>query len=257
MKKNYFFKFLLLAIPVSAFLLISSSGGRTDGRSGSPGDGGNTCAQCHSGGDFDASVEITSDIPVTGYELNKDYTINVNTTSSSNTHGFQLVAETDANVKVGAFTAGNGSRVSGDRITHSSPSSSGDWSFTWRSPATDLGKVTFYTAVNAANGNGSAFDGQDQVVTANSATPSLSIAEANRLEFSSFPNPATDRITLQLPTGTENAKVGFYDAVGRLALTRNISDANNSINVNSLSKGIYLLKVSTADKIGTQRFIKN
>ena len=47
MKKHYFFNFLLLLIPVSAFILMSNSSGRTSGSSGSPGDGGNTCAECH------------------------------------------------------------------------------------------------------------------------------------------------------------------------------------------------------------------
>ncbi|WP_299013898.1 choice-of-anchor V domain-containing protein [uncultured Polaribacter sp.] len=257
MNKNYLFKFLLLLIPVSAFLFMASSGGRQDGRSGSPGDGGNTCAQCHNGGNLNASVEITTNIPVTGYLLNTDYTINVNTTSDSNTHGFQIAAENSGANKIGTFVAGDGSRVANNRVTHSRPSNTGDWSFTWRSPATDEGRVTFYTAVNAANGNGRAFDNADQTVTATTQLSSLSISDAQRLEFSTFPNPASDNISLQLPTGTNSAKVEFYDAVGRLALTSNISNENNSIDVNSLAKGIYLLKVATTDKIGTQRFVKN
>ncbi|WP_439128875.1 choice-of-anchor V domain-containing protein [Polaribacter sp.] len=257
MKKNYIFKFLLLAIPVSAFLLMSSSGGRSDGRSGSPGDGGNTCASCHNGGDFNASVDISTNIPVTGYELNTDYTITVNTTSSSSTHGFQLVAENASDTKIGSFSSGNGSKVSGDRITHSSPSSSGDWSFTWKSPTTDLGRVTFYTAVNAANGNGNAFDGADQTVTASTTFSSLSISEAKRLDFDLFPNPATENINIQLPSSVEKASVALYDYLGRLALSKNISNTDTKIDVNNLSKGVYILKVIAGNKIGSQKFIKN
>lgn len=257
MKKNYFFKILLLAIPVAAFSLMSSSGGRSDGRTGSPGDGGNTCASCHSGGNFNASVAITSDIPETGYSLNTDYTINVNTTSNSSVHGFQLGAENDSNTKIGAFTAGAGSKVNGQRVTHSSPSSSGDWSFTWKSPATNLGKVTFYTAVNAANGNGNAFDSSDQTVTGSTSSPSLSISEAKRLDFDMFPNPASDNITIQLGSGTQNAIVDFYDYIGRLALSKKINSSTSKIDVSGLSKGIYILKVVTEDKIGSQKFLKN
>ena len=47
-------------IPVAAFTLISSSGGRTEGRSGSPGDGGNTCVACHTGTVTNASTSITT-----------------------------------------------------------------------------------------------------------------------------------------------------------------------------------------------------
>ena len=257
MKKNYIFKFLLLMIPLSAFLLMSSSGGRGDARSGSPGDGGATCASCHSGGNFNASVAITTDIPFNGYLLNTDYTINVNTSSTSSTHGFQLAAENSSNTKIGTFTAGTGSRVSGDRITHTTPSNSGDWSFTWRSPSSDLGRVTFYTAVNAANGNGNAFDGQDQTVTGSTSAPSLSIAEAKRLDFDMYPNPASDNLTIQLASSSEIATVNFYDYTGRLALSKDISTNDNKIDVNNLASGVYILKVVTEDKIGTQKFIKN
>lgn len=256
MKKHYFFKIILLLIPVSAFLLMSSSGGRSDSRSGSPGDSGNTCAACHSGGSFGASVQITSDIPNTGYLLNTDYTININTTSSSSTHGFQLTAENGSDTKIGTFSAGSGSRtVNGDKaITQSSPSSSGDWSFTWKSPSTDLGRVTFYTAVNAADGTGGTAG--DQVVTASTSSPSLSISKANRLEFEMFPNPASEKVTIQLPSGSDKATVQFYDYVGRLALTQNVTDSNNKIDVNNLSTGVYVLKVVSNDKIGSQKFIK-
>lgn len=257
MKKHYIFKFILLLIPVAAFLLMSSSGGRSDGRSGSPGDGNSSCVSCHSGGNLNASVEITSNIPVTGYLLDTDYTINVNTTSSSTSVGFQLTAENGSNTKIGSFTAGSGSRAvnSNKAITHSAPSSSGDWSFTWRSPSSNLGDVTFYTAVNASNGEG-AFSGNDQTVTASSASHSLSISEANRLDFDMYPNPAAENLTIQLSTDSNKAIVQFYDYLGKLAQTSEVTASNNKINVSNLSTGIYVLKVLSGDKIGVQKFVK-
>lgn len=261
MKKNYFFKPFLFLIPISAFLLLAFSGGNGAALSGSPGDNGNNCTQCHSGTAMNSNIAITTNIPVTGYEFNTEYDVTITNSGGGSRNGFQVTAERDANnAKIGTFISTSGdtqTAASNSRIIHTrNGNGQNSWSFKWRSPATEQGKITFYGASVSGNGNGG--NSGDQVFLGKSTpTPSLSIAEANRLEFSSFPNPATDRITLQLPTGTENAKVGFYDAVGRLALTRNISDANNTINVNSLSKGIYLLKVSTADKIGTQRFIKN
>jgi len=255
MKKHYFLKFLLLLIPVSAFLLMSSSGGRDGNTTGSPGDSNNTCTQCHNpGANFNLSPSITTNIPTSGYDLNTTYTINVTSTSNSSKLGFQLTAENNSNTKIGSFTAGSGSRVSGQRITHSSPSSSGNWSFTWKSPATNEGEVTFYTAVNATNGNGSTSG--DQVVTTNTSAQVLSISEAKRLSFDMYPNPATDNLTIQMPSGSEKATVQFYDYVGRLALSKTISSANNNIDVNNLSKGVYILKVLTEDKIGSQKFIK-
>ena len=255
MKKHLFFKILLFTIPLSAFVLMSNSGGRDDGRSGSPGDGGSSCTACHSGSaNLGASASISTNIPSDGYDLNTDYTITVNSTSSSSKLGFQLTAENGSNTKVGSFIAGSGSRVSGQRITQSAPSTSGDWSFTWKSPATNEGNVTFYTAVNATNGNGGTSG--DQVVLANTSVGVLGISSAKRLQFEMFPNPASESLTIQLPSGSENASVEFYDYICRLALTQKVSQVNNSINVENLSSGVYILKVLADGKIGTQKFIK-
>jgi plastocyanin len=85
----------------------------------------------------------------------------------------------------------------------------------------------------------------------------LSISEAQRLNFETFPNPASNSVTVQLPSGTEEATVQFYDYLGRLALSKKVTSAKNILEVNSLSKGVYILKVVTEDKIGSQKFIKN
>ena len=91
---------------------MSNSSGRTSGSSGSPGDGGKTCTDCHAGGNFSASLQITDDIPAGGYELNTDYNITVTNTSTASKHGFQVTAEKTSNdSKVGIFTAGTGSQA--------------------------------------------------------------------------------------------------------------------------------------------------
>jgi hypothetical protein len=85
----------------------------------------------------------------------------------------------------------------------------------------------------------------------------LSTPEANRLEFDMYPNPASENLTIQLASDSDKATVQFYDYLGRLALTQKITDANSKIDVNSLSKGMYLIKVISNNKIGSQKFIKN
>ena len=89
------------------------------------------------------------------------------------------------------------------------------------------------------------------------AEGSLSTSEARRLKFEMFPNPASNKVSIQLPSGSENATVEFYDSLGRLALSKKVTRINNKMDVNALSKGIYILKVFTADQIGSQKFIKN
>ena len=89
------------------------------------------------------------------------------------------------------------------------------------------------------------------------AEGALGTSEATRLKFEMYPNPASDKVSIQLPSGAENATVEFYDSLGRLALSKKVTRINNKMDVNALSKGIYILKVFTADQIGSQKFIKN
>jgi len=80
------------------------------------------------------------------------------------------------------------------------------------------------------------------------AEGALSISEARSLKFEMYPNPASDKVSIQLPSGAENATVEFYDSLGRLALSKKVTRINNKMDVNALSKGIYILKVFTADQ---------
>ena len=259
MKNKYLFKLFLLAIPLVSLVFMSTSIGVYGAYSGSPGDG-NSCAFCHSGGNFNASVALQTEVPSTGYELGTTYGLQVDVSSTSNSrHGFQITAEKVSDgSKIGTFTAdgtNNQLKNGGTHVTHTSTGNSKkSWNFNWKAPSTDVGAVKFYVAALAGNGSGT---GGDQVVTTTSSSFNvLGIAEAKRLDFEMYPNPASDKLTIQLPSGSDNATVEFYDYVGRLALTQKVTTSNNKVNVNNLSTGIYLLKVLSDDKIGTQKFIK-
>lgn len=257
MKKKSFFNVSLLMIPavaIFAFLSMNYTSGLIDGRSGSPGDGGVTCAACHGGGNFGLTPSITTNIPAAGYSVNTMYTINVKSTSSSSWLGFQLTAENGSNVKIGTLMTGTGTRVGNKRITQSTPSSTGNWSFNWMSPSTNLGDVTFYACVNATNGQDNTSG--DQVLTTSTKVKVLGISEAKRLHFSMFPNPSTNELTIQLPSGSVKATVEFYDYIGKLSLTKTIFSSNDVINVNNLNSGVYIVKVISSDKIGSEKFIK-
>jgi hypothetical protein len=84
----------------------------------------------------------------------------------------------------------------------------------------------------------------------------LGISEAKRLDFEMSPNPASEEITIQLPAGSNDANIELYDYIGRLALRKKISLLENTIMVQDLSSGMYILKVLVGDKIGVKKFIK-
>jgi len=260
MKKNYLFKPFLFLIPITAFTLISFSGGVGGARSSSPGDGGTTCTICHApGADFSASAMITTNIPSSGYEVDTDYTVTLTATSTAPGHGFLLTAERlSDNGKIGTFVddGGTTTRVqdAGSRISHANRNNS-TWTFTWRSPSTLQGQVRFYASVNASNNNGS--NGGDQIVTAISEiSNALGISEARRLDFKMFPNPSSDIVNIQLPTGTSEAEVGIFDYTGRMVSSKKVTLTDQQVDVNNLAAGMYMIRVTSDDKIGAQRFIK-
>jgi hypothetical protein len=84
----------------------------------------------------------------------------------------------------------------------------------------------------------------------------LGVSEVERLDFDMYPNPAVEELTIQLPSGSNNASVEFYNAIGSLALTKKVSQGDNRINVEGLSSGVYFVKVHTDDRVGTKKFIK-
>ena len=84
----------------------------------------------------------------------------------------------------------------------------------------------------------------------------LGIPENKLLSFEMYPNPASDVLTVQLPTGTEKAEVSVFDYTGRLVSSKTISSNDSTLDVQNISKGIYIIRVATNSKIGVQRFVK-
>ena len=85
---------------------------------------------------------------------------------------------------------------------------------------------------------------------------SLGIYENNLLSFEMYPNPVSDLLNIQLPTGSEKAEVSVFDYTGRLVSSKTISSNDTAIDVQKISKGIYMIRVAANNKIGVQRFIK-
>ena len=87
-------------------------------------------------------------------------------------------------------------------------------------------------------------------------TSTAGISENNLLSFEMYPNPVSDVLNIQLPTGTEKAEISVFDYTGRLVSSKIISSNDTAIDVQKISRGIYMIRVATNTKIGVQRFIK-
>ncbi|NLF42292.1 MAG: T9SS type A sorting domain-containing protein [Bacteroidales bacterium] len=79
--------------------------------------------------------------------------------------------------------------------------------------------------------------------------------ENNEIEFTCFPNPASDFITISLP-GSDFVKVSIMNLHGQVLSTRVENSRKFQIPVNDLSQGIYFINVERGGKMGSYKFIK-
>jgi endonuclease I/chitodextrinase/predicted transcriptional regulator len=70
-----------------------------------------------------------------------------------------------------------------------------------------------------------------------------------------YPNPTSGNI-IYLQT-TENTKIVIYDILGKKVHTSKVTVENNDIDISKLSKGVFIVKMTSDTQMGTRKFIKN
>src|SRR5436190_21813100 len=130
----------------------SHTSGAAAMRTGSPGDGGATCKNCHAGPNPTTEVGlITSNIPGTGYVPGQTYSVTATVTRSGHTRfGFEISPQNVAGTKLGTLIVTNGTEMqlvgTGKYITRESAGTAGagsrSWVFNWTAPVAGTGAVT-------------------------------------------------------------------------------------------------------------------
>ena len=250
-----------LCLPITIVLLVANSAGPPAGYTGSLGDGGVTCTECHdNSGNFNASVSITTDIPSDiGYTPGETYTIDVIQSGSAPRHGFQLTAENNSGIKKGTFTSldSNTRTISNDQYAEHTTTGTlvSSWKVNWTAPVDESEPVIFYAASNAANNNGTP-TGDQIVLIQTQQIGVLSIDALTSLDFLLYPNPGDESIQIDLPEFADNTKYTIYDLVGRVITQGMLSSVDHSINISDLKSGSYLLRLKNDNKNGVKKFIK-
>ena len=83
----------------------------------------------------------------------------------------------------------------------------------------------------------------------------LSVSENNQLVFSVYPNPATTVLNISNRNNLEITSAQITDVNGRVVSQVNGTVAQ--INIADLTAGVYFLKVTSAQGVGTTRVVKN
>ena len=81
-----------------------------------------------------------------------------------------------------------------------------------------------------------------------------SIDKNNLLEISIYPNPASNRLNISAQSTIKSAAI--YNLLGKEVMNLEINKNSESIDVSNLASGMYLIKYSIDNAIGTAKFIK-
>ena len=84
----------------------------------------------------------------------------------------------------------------------------------------------------------------------------VGINEAQVSGFYVYPNPATDKITIETPVTSINGQLSIMDVNGQQLITRQVTDPKTQIDISTLAAGIYFVRVTHGMTVETGKIIK-
>lgn len=262
-----------ISIAQIAAVILNSNG--IAGYNNSPGE--ITCTNCHITYPLNDSGSVTINIPSSisnNYIPGLTYTINVKIAKTGpHLFGFSTEALDSAGANAGTFTLINSGTTtlinalvhSNNRtnVTHYGGVFSNDsctFSFKWTAPATNAGRITFYTAANASNGDGYV-DGDYIYNVSKTLNPDLSaiIADKKGVEnlISVFPNPTSNQFFIEAST-TDKLTADLYDINGRHVLSTILQPAKGDktkIDVSHINEGVYTLTIKSTNGVINKKLV--
>lgn len=97
--------------------------------------------------------------------------------------------------------------------------------------------------------------GPAQFFIARYLNPLLAVQNVKNATAALYPNPASDQITIEWKGSNKEYQAEIYNMVGQKVLTSKVSN-KSAINVSSLLKGNYIVKLSSEGEATTLQFIK-
>lgn len=97
--------------------------------------------------------------------------------------------------------------------------------------------------------------GSDQVAWSSVIGGTVGISENSLKDFSFYPNPASDVISLKAANSIES--VAIYNLLGQQVLSAKVGATTSEINVSALTTGTYIMKVTVNGQTGSYKVLKN
>lgn len=239
------------------------------GNTGAPGE--STCKSCHGSsiqmGGTESSLTITDSVDnaVNEYVPNHTYKLTFKNTSPGS-KGFQITCLTEGAVKAGSFIAGGTTRVlsanSRQYLNHNNSSNS-SWSFQWKAPASDQGKLIFYVATG---GKGTIFTSKYSITAkagqgGGDPTASIRVNE-NAFGFFAFYSNDTKNVFMRYTAPTDGkgfvnvvdlqGKSVHYSELGAVKQGVNTKELDLPINMQS---GTYVVQLFVNNYFATKQIV--
>ena len=271
-----------LFIAGSLFLLLQSfdfdggskrrRDGTAPGYTGSPGDSFKNCTACHGGIAVNVDGWIVSNIPSSGWEPGKRYTITAtNTKMGATRFGFQVSPQAYNGTLLGEMivTDTGATQFVGDKkyITYRAAGVDGvdsrSWSFDWIAPDSTISEVGFYGAFNSNPGHKDNDKTFLSVLKVYRAGHKSAISEVNKSkQLSVFPNPSNGKVGISFDQNLPGiADIVLIDACGKLVKTllnnEMISNGKfqGQFDVSDVAPGLYSVMVKSNEHSFMQTLI--
>ncbi|MFN0276238.1 MAG: choice-of-anchor V domain-containing protein [Chitinophagales bacterium] len=275
--RKFIISFSMTTLTLISIIFYKAAFSKEDGapsaNTNSP-DDGRTCARdsCHTGEAKPTTGLLTANVAPSGFKFGDTLTFTMNVEfPGRSTFGFQASPQTIDGDKLGEIIVTDDFQTkttsAGKYITHEKEGIDGSdektWNFDWVATS-DVGEeVTFYYAVNAADGDGEAtgdsiYYGSFTIFHDPTDTiPPLSVESSFFTEHYLFQNPVLNDLNI-VPANTELPfAVEIFDVKGMRVFNSGKSySGNTSIQINFLERGVYFLRFFNGKQYYLARFVK-
>ena len=120
----------------------------------------------------------------------------------------------------------------------------------WADTVSLLGGTNYYVMVDGFSGAIGAYS-----FTVNALTTGIN--EINAKDFSVYPNPFTDAITIKNSSIAQNINVEILNMVGQVVFKEQMNNlVTSNIDTKSLAKGVYFIRFISNEGIATKKLVK-
>lgn len=120
---------------------------------------------------------------------------------------------------------------------------------------TGTATVSYTITVNGCNSSKSITGTVVNCAGAKGINGNTNLTENQKIEFGMYPNPAKGFVNIVMQSASTPGTIRITDLYGKQVKTQNLSLGNNTVGLQGLAKGIYIISVESRELIKSQKLI--